>query len=84
MLAGEADQFTDILFILWKSDRLRHFAINRSVGRVELPHQIVEIKLAFELRSELFPIGLWGHIGESHSFGRIASGKDNFGRARLP
>ena len=88
MFASEPDERADICFVLWQSDRLRHFAIDRSVGSIQCPHQIIEIELAVELGSELFPIGRWRHEKASHRLDAIASVKrartSKLGRARLP
>jgi hypothetical protein len=82
MFSGESDEFTNVRCVLWKSDRLWHFAIDRSVCRVQRSPQIIEIELSFEFRSELFPIGLRAHKTRSYRLGTIASRNPGRLRAR--
>jgi hypothetical protein len=70
---SELDEFADVRFVLRQCDGLRHFAIDRSVSRIQRPHQIIEIKLAVEFGSELFPIRLGDHETRSHRLETIAS-----------
>ena len=70
---SELDEFADVRFVLWQCDSLRHFAIDRSVSRIQRPHQIIEIKLAVEFGGELLPIGGRAHDRPSHRLGTRAT-----------
>ena len=70
---SELDEFADVRFVLWQCDGLRHFAIDRSVSRIQRPHQIIEIKLAVEFGGELLPIGGRAHDRPSHRLGTRAT-----------